>query len=386
MRLPPPEVVEGWPAPNYDDPERRGPALLIVQLTILPIALTTLILRMYVRLAIVRRCKFDDWLMCVAMIFGIGVTVCVILASQFYGWDVHVWDLKPDQLSQGRQASIAAQTMFIFASGLAKVSILVSYLRIAPLDSWFRRLTYWTIGLVVALMPIFLIVLWTQCNPPGDYWDFKDGHNCIDEGPPLMAQTTLSVITDLIVYVLPLPTLVGVRLPTFQRIVLLGVFSLGFIVVLAGCFRTYWIYEVVTQTYDVTWHGYMLWIWTAVEVNSGVICGCVPTLRPLFQPQRRSSAGTIGPTHSHQPQLHPYGSEPSRVRSYQGSGIDSISGMFRRRVFPNRGSERPSALGLESFPRRSFLTGAHQTLGTPSTTSETTHHETNDSGVAIRKV
>lgn len=199
------------------------------------------------------------------------------------------------------------------------------------------------------------------------------------------AQTTLSVITDVIVYVLPLPTLVGVRLPTFQRIVLLGVFSLGFIVVLAGCFRTYWIYEVVTQTYDVTWHGYMLWIWTAVEVNSGVICGCVPTLRPLFQPQRRSSTGTIGGTHTHAPQLHPYGSESSRLRSYQGSGIDSISGMFRRRVFPNRETNRPGALGLEPFPRRSFLAVAHRTLETPSTTSETTHHERNDSGIAIRK-
>jgi hypothetical protein len=53
--------------------------------------------------------------------------------------------------------------MFLFASGLAKASILVSYLRIAPLDSWFRRLTHWSIALVVALIPIFLIVLWTQC-------------------------------------------------------------------------------------------------------------------------------------------------------------------------------------------------------------------------------
>lgn len=155
--------MAGWPAPDYENPDRRGPALLIVQLTILPIALATLVLRMYVRLFIVRRCQLDDWLMCVAMVFGIGVTVCVILATQFYGWDVHVWDLKPLQLAQGRQASISAQTMFLFASGLAKSSILVSYLRIAPFDSWFRRLAQWSIALVVALVPVFLIILWTQC-------------------------------------------------------------------------------------------------------------------------------------------------------------------------------------------------------------------------------
>jgi len=30
MRIPPAEVVLGWPTPNYIDPEERGPALYIV--------------------------------------------------------------------------------------------------------------------------------------------------------------------------------------------------------------------------------------------------------------------------------------------------------------------------------------------------------------------
>jgi hypothetical protein len=41
----------------------------------------------------------------------------------------------------GRQVSFAAQAFFVPATSLAKVSILVSYLRLAPLDSWFRRMT-----------------------------------------------------------------------------------------------------------------------------------------------------------------------------------------------------------------------------------------------------
>lgn len=36
------------------------------------------------------------------------------------------------------------------------------------------------------------------------------------------------------------------------------------------------------ETYDITWEGFNLWIWAAVEVNLGVICGCVPVLRPLL--------------------------------------------------------------------------------------------------------
>jgi hypothetical protein len=97
------------------------------------------------------------------------------------------------------------------------------------------------------------------------------------------------------VYVLPLPTLRSLNLPKRQRVALIIVFSLGFVVVFAGCMRTYWVVEVVNDTYDVTWNGFCMWFWVAVEVNLGVICGCVPTLRPLFkyfQNEIRRSSGT----------------------------------------------------------------------------------------------
>lgn len=95
--------------------------------------------------------------------FGIGVTVAVILAVQNFGWNKHIWDVPLGQDVHGRQISISTQTLFLIASGLAKTSILVSYLRIAPMDSWFRRFTKLSIYLVVGLMVIFLVVLWTQC-------------------------------------------------------------------------------------------------------------------------------------------------------------------------------------------------------------------------------
>ena len=70
-----------------------------------------------------------------------GVTTCVVLAFTRYGWELHVWDLTFDQLVAGRQVSFAAQALFVPATTLAKVSILTSYLRLAPLDSMFRRMT-----------------------------------------------------------------------------------------------------------------------------------------------------------------------------------------------------------------------------------------------------
>ena len=111
------------------------------------------------------------------------------------------------------------------------------------------------------------------------------------EGPPLVAQTIINVVTDFMIYVLPMPTLFYLRLPSSQRIGLMILFGVGGVIVIAGSFRAYWVHYVLYDTYDVTWEGFQLWIWTAVETNVGVICGCIPALKPLlFQSRSRTAS------------------------------------------------------------------------------------------------
>ena len=120
-------------------------------------------------------------------------------------------------------------------------------------------------------------------RPISSYWDFLANHrDCIPEGPPLVAQTVINVVTDFMIYVLPMPTLFHLRLPSSQRIGLMILFGVGGVIVIAGSFRAYWIHYVLYDTYDVTWEGFQIWIWTAVETNVGVICGCIPALKPLL--------------------------------------------------------------------------------------------------------
>ncbi|KAF5666368.1 integral membrane protein [Fusarium heterosporum] len=316
MRNPPLDVVVTWPQPNYDNPEHRGPTLLIVEITIASVAILTLLARLYVRIYKVNKSGLDDWLMLAAMVFGIGVTVCVILASQLYGWNIHVWDLRLAQAETGRKVSLAAQTLFLCSSGLAKNSILVSYLRIAPVHSWLRRLTYATIFLVTALIFIFIIVVWSQCKPTSAYWDLFGTNKCNPEGPPALAQAITTVITDLIVCALPLHTLLHLKLPMSQRIALMCVFSLGLVVVFAASMRAYYTHYVTEETYDVTWEGFHLWIWTAVEANLGVICGSIPALRPLFRNMFRSKSSSY---YNNPSRAYPPGSRPGVVTTISSS-------------------------------------------------------------------
>ncbi|KAI4708374.1 hypothetical protein J4E89_006998 [Alternaria sp. Ai002NY15] len=293
MRSPPPEVLATWPKPNYVDPVTRGSGLMIVELTLLPIAMIVVFLRLWVRIAWLKKSWYDDYLMIVAMVFSIGTTVIVIMASQLYGWDRHVWDLKPHELMVGRQASMAGQTLFVLASSTVKMSILISYFRIAPEKSLFRKLVWATFALVFAAFVVFLVALWVQCIPISSYWTLQADHrDCIPEGPPLVVQSVLNVVTDFMIYALPIPTLFGLSLPTTQRIGLVILFSVGGVIVVASSFRAYWVHYTLFETYDATWEGYQIWVWTAIETNVGVICGCIPALKPLLFPHRARQQGS----------------------------------------------------------------------------------------------
>jgi hypothetical protein len=201
---------------------------------------------------------------------------------------------------------------------MVKISILLSYFRIAPEKSLFRKLVWGTFALVFAAFIVFLVALWVQCmcvsptrsntsyadsfRPISSYWMLNSDHrDCIPEGPPLIVQSTLNVVTDFMIYALPIPTLVGLSLPWSQRIGLMVLFGVGGVIVVASSFRAYWIHYTLYETYDATWEGFNIWLWTAVETNVGVICGCIPALKPLLFPSRARQQGSKyanGSTHS----------------------------------------------------------------------------------------
>lgn len=130
-------------------------------------------------------------------------------------------------------------------------------------------------------------------RPISSYWKLTADHrDCIPEGPPLMVQSILNVVTDFMIYALPIPTLFSLSLPWIQRVGLMVLFSVGGVIVVAGSFRAYWIHYTLFDTYDATWGGYQIWVWTAVETNVGVICGCIPALKPLLFPARARQQGS----------------------------------------------------------------------------------------------
>ena len=156
MRSPPLAVLATWPESNYHSPDTRGPAVLVVEMVLLPLAVLAVAGRMYARAFVLKRMWLDDWLMLLSV-----VRAPPLLHPP--GWTIHIWDVTVTSGQRGRMASIAAQTLYLMASTTIKTAILVQYLRLVPLKGWFRRMTWLSLAFVVLTATSFILVVWLQC-------------------------------------------------------------------------------------------------------------------------------------------------------------------------------------------------------------------------------
>jgi hypothetical protein len=68
MRSIPPAVILSWPTPNYNNPVKRGSALLVVNIVFLVIVIIVVSLRLYTRLWIKRWFGSDDAFIILALV------------------------------------------------------------------------------------------------------------------------------------------------------------------------------------------------------------------------------------------------------------------------------------------------------------------------------
>ncbi|KAF3927401.1 hypothetical protein ABW21_db0205714 [Orbilia brochopaga] len=269
--------------PNYTNPEVRGHYLKPVVISLMVLSGTIAGLRIITRSSILRSLGLDDWVIIPALMTAYGLSICNLMSEE-YGWGRHIWDVRPKEWVVIRQYQFASQLLFTYSVALAKSSILIFYLRFCTTQK-FKVAIWVTFGMVAAWVIAMSGLIIFQCHPVGNFWkeirltDYRTG--CLpNEADWVLLHGTISVVLDIIVLLLPIPTVLQLGLPTKQKVGLIAMFSLGLIVCLAGCLRIASIRSTIL-TLDVPWYGYDLYIYTSTEAHVGIICASVPSLKPL---------------------------------------------------------------------------------------------------------
>ncbi|KAH8671660.1 hypothetical protein BX600DRAFT_434758 [Xylariales sp. PMI_506] len=245
----------------------------------LTLAVVLVGLRVYTRHFILRTLWIDDYFAMLSVGFLLAVCVVELVAIK-HGLGAHLWDaIANNQLTSYLFYSWLGLLMYNIALLSVKLMYFFQYFHIVRQNKRLRLIYAGIMSVVVIWTTGQILFVILSCNPISVIWNPTEPATCT----PLSLQQQIwmasigNVITDVVILVLPIPVVWALKLSMAQKWALVGLFSLGFFTCLLSCMRLIFTIEPS----DFTYGGVTIQAWSTAEVASGIICGAIPTLRPL---------------------------------------------------------------------------------------------------------
>ncbi|KAL8389078.1 hypothetical protein RB595_008805 [Gaeumannomyces hyphopodioides] len=256
------------------------------------IALILVVLRIYSRAFLVRKVFWEDYLIVAAMASSISVSVLIVIAFS-NGNGRHYEIVSIAEFTRLRKISPGIYITYATTHALAKLSIVFQYIRICVMN-FEKRFCYALFAILSCGFLAFLIAaflskifrgegdaIWTP-NVPGAV--------CLNATASFTANQVYLIIMDFTILIGPFFILRHLTIPWPQRVLLGFIMSLGATACIVSVLRLQVIYRSTTST-DRTWDAVPSGLYAIIEINVGIACSCVVTLRPLFSRWRWLSNG-----------------------------------------------------------------------------------------------
>lgn len=244
-----------------------------------------------------------------------------------HGGGSHQWELYRSEVVEFLKVSLTladhftcnieqlinVQISYIATLFYAPMALFVKVALLALLARVFKPYRKWVIviyvilGIVLAYyIPAFIIKA-RICSPVSAYWNgTASGGSCLNQGKVILADSVMSVVTDLAILILPLPLTWSLQMPLEKKLKVIGLLSAGG---LATGFSLYRLVLIVQdgQSPDQTM------VFTRVVLTGyassptagalrtnlndrnaegavGLICACLPALNVLISRARKGNS------------------------------------------------------------------------------------------------
>ncbi|KAJ5143930.1 uncharacterized protein N7515_002717 [Penicillium bovifimosum] len=268
----------------------QGPKIIIATAITTSAALIAVLARFYVRIFLIRNVGWDDYAMGLTMLLS-ACGFAIIVPEVKYGAGRHQAYVQETAV-EAMRLNFATQCIYMWAIGLAKVSIGLFLVRFASRKVYKNFI--WSIIVVVALYTtICFLTLIFQCKDIRSNWDTSIQSKCFKPKQILTlsyANTALNIVSDLIFAILPVFMLRHLQVNIRVKASLICILGLGIFACAAACAKLSTV-QNYGHTTDSLWEYTNLTIWVVTECNTGIVAGTLPTLKPLF----KSILGTYAP-------------------------------------------------------------------------------------------
>ncbi|KAF2791700.1 hypothetical protein K505DRAFT_219712, partial [Melanomma pulvis-pyrius CBS 109.77] len=194
-----------------------------------------------------------------------------------------MWTLKPDQITHFLFYFFIGEIAYLEGMGILKIAILWFLLSIFP-DKQFRKYVYIVIGLCLAYCITFLFATIFQCTPVTYTWTQWDGLHpgkCNNIHIQGWMSAIINIVLDVIVMVLPLRQLSRLVMNWKKKAAVMSMFLVGTFVLIVSAVRLQSLIYF-SNSQNITWDYVAASYWSVIELDVGIICACMPSLRALM--------------------------------------------------------------------------------------------------------
>ncbi|UNI24574.1 hypothetical protein JDV02_010308 [Purpureocillium takamizusanense] len=228
----------------------------------------------------------DDLFTLIALLVSLPATYINAhpLVSNGIGRDT--WTLTLKQLIAFIKHFYILEIIYFAEVSLMKLALLFFYIRIFPTTK--VRWLLWGTVVVVSLFGLIFVFLATfQCTPIEYFWwqwayDGKHRGKCIDIMGICWSNAAISILLDLWMLGIPLWQLRNLKLDMRKKIGVGMMFCVGIFVTIVSMLRLESLVQAGASTVNPTWEFVAAGVLSTAEINVGIICICMPSLRLLL--------------------------------------------------------------------------------------------------------
>ncbi|KAJ3492896.1 hypothetical protein NLG97_g5075 [Lecanicillium saksenae] len=225
----------------------------------------------------------DDWAALVTLVLGIPATAVNLLGLNGSGLGRDLWTLTLPEISRYAFYMYIMTLFYIAEMLLLKLSFCFLYLRI--FSSVMLRRLLWATVVFHILFGVAAFVSSVLMCVPVDYTWLRYVKNmqgrCIDISGLYWTYGAITVAGDIWLLALPLRPVLKLRLHWRKKLGIAIMLMTGFLATIISIIRFRSILSFTTSL-NATYDGYALSVWSDLEVNVGMICACLPSMRLLL--------------------------------------------------------------------------------------------------------
>ncbi|PHH62445.1 hypothetical protein CDD81_7164 [Ophiocordyceps australis] len=236
----------------------------------------------------------DDVFTLATTLMGVPSTVfnATVLPQNGIGRDV--WTQTPTQITNFARIFYVMEILYFAEVALLKLAMLFFYVRIFPAAN-VRRLLMGTIVIVSLFGLAYVLAAIFQCTPISYHWHQWDGMHhgkCINLNGLAWSNAIMSIVLDIWMLAIPLWQLKILRMDWKKKAGVAIMFCVGTFVTVVSILRLHSLVKFGLDADNPTWEFYNVGLWSTIEINVGIVCVCLPTLRLMLVrlfPMLRSS-------------------------------------------------------------------------------------------------